>query len=69
VKAGREAFRFPADLPAARLCGTALDQLEQTLPGPTYQRLSASRMIAGRAPPTPGSTTQRKTVPGGNHEA
>ena len=25
--------------------------------------------VSGRAPPTPGSTTQRKTVPAGNHTA
>ena len=32
------------------------------LPGPTCQCLSASTMMAGRVPPTPGSTTQRNTV-------
>ncbi len=63
VKARREALWLPVDVPAACLSGTALDQLEQALPGPTYHRPSASRITAGRAPPTPGSTTQRKTVP------
>jgi hypothetical protein len=39
------------------------------LPGPTYHRPSALRIMAGRIPPTPGSTTQRKMVPAGNHAA
>jgi hypothetical protein len=43
--------------------------LVTTKPGPTDQRPSASRITGGRAPPTPGSTTQTKTVAGGNHTA
>jgi hypothetical protein len=39
------------------------------LPGPTYHRPSASRIMDGCAPPTPGSMTQTKTVPAGNHTA
>ena len=31
VKAGREPLRPPVDVPAARLCGTALDQLKQAV--------------------------------------
>ena len=33
VKARRQALRLPVDVPAARGCGTALDQLEQTVAG------------------------------------
>ena len=33
MKAGREMLRFPVDIPAARLSGTALDQLEQAIAG------------------------------------
>src|SRR5215475_11561265 len=33
VKAGREALRPPVDVPAARLCGMAQDQLKQTVAG------------------------------------
>ena len=34
--------------------------------GPTYHRPSAMKTPGVRGPPTPGSTTHRKTVPGGN---
>src|SRR6516165_5947450 len=33
VKAGREVLRPEVDVPAARLCGTALDQLKQAITG------------------------------------
>src|SRR5512145_1906908 len=39
------------------------------LSGPTNQRPSAASAMAARGPPTPGSTTDRKTVPAGNHAA
>src|SRR5262245_41676143 len=33
VKAGRDVLRSPLDIPAARACGTALNQLEQAVAG------------------------------------
>jgi hypothetical protein len=33
VKAGREVLRLPVDVPSARVCGAALDQLEQAVAG------------------------------------
>src|SRR5262249_2035792 len=39
------------------------------LPGPTYQRPSASTITGGRVPPTPGSTTHRNVVPAGRQLA
>src|SRR5262245_3202023 len=33
VKTGRDAFRSPLDIPAARACSTALNQLEQAIAG------------------------------------
>ena len=68
MKAGRQAARASSQCPNCA-CLWHSTSSNKPLPGPTYHRPSASKMMAGRVPATPGSTTERKTFPAGNHSA
>jgi hypothetical protein len=69
VKAGREPLGLPCDVPPASHGSAAKDEFEQAVARADIPAVIGFDDDGRPCDANPGSTTQRKTVPAGNHAA